>query len=385
MIDRARGGDKVIARAAFYRQHLAQASSAEGREIILSLLEDEAEALAPSNPNDPEEAAEAHPEALRLYQLATGQLTEMAPLVGLWLADRQVRDKTKIMDRQAVGLLLQRHKTVQELTKRAASQFVSDVLAPSRDPATINRMLTSIRQFWGWLETHGYREAGIDIWAGLNRSVARHDEQDQNGDGRRPFTEAEAAKFLRIVAQVSGELPLDLDIVSLLATSTLRLSEACSLRCQDIVIQNGTAWVSVAGGKTKAAKRRFPVVESSVVEMLGRRSEASTDGFIFYELPDFTESNGRKGKRSSAVSQRLGRYLDKHLVSDETLVAGHSWRHRARTLLEHGGIDPWVADALMGHRRPGEGLGRYSRGPSDQQLLHAASTLRLPIDILNIK
>ncbi|MFC7553468.1 tyrosine-type recombinase/integrase [Pseudoroseomonas wenyumeiae] len=158
----------------------------------------------------------------------------------------------------------------------------------------------------------------------------------------------------------------------------LRLAEACSLKCQDIDLEGDVAWVSVRSGKTKAAKRRFPVVEPSVAHILGNRKETSPDGYIFSELDTVTDSAGRITKRSSAISQRLGRYLDKHVSSDESLVAGHSWRHRARTLLEHGGVEPWVADALMGHERAGEGLSRYSKGPSAEQLLEAARNLRLP-------
>ncbi|MXP64801.1 hypothetical protein E0493_15720 [Roseomonas sp. M0104] len=380
MIEKARGGDKLAARAAFFQEHLAKASSPEEREIILSLVEDEADALDVRDPYGAEEDREVQPDALRFYKLATGQLTELEPLLEPWLADRQVKDKTKVMDRQAVRLLIQHHPTTEAMTKRAASRFVMEVLRPGRDPATVNRMLTSIRRFWKWLEIHGYRPEGADIWAGLSLSIGTQSGLEDEGEGRRPFTEEEAAAFLRIVSEVSSELPLDLDILHLLATSTLRLAEACSLRCQDITVDGDIAWISVTAGKTKAAKRRFPVVEALVVEMLKRRKEASSDSFIFPELPTHTEAGGRLVKRSSAVSQRLGRYLDKHLASDSALVAGHSWRHRARTLLEHGDIPPWVADAMMGHQRPGEGLGRYSKGPSDEQLTQAAQCLKLPLN-----
>lgn len=378
MIEKARGGDKVAARAAFFREHLAKASSSEEQEIILTLVHEEAEALDQRDPYGTEEDHEAQPEALRFYKLATGQLTELEPLVEPWLADRQVKDKTKIMDRQAIKLLMQHHGTAEGMTKRAASQFVREVLRPGHNPATVNRMLTSIRRFWAWLEVHGYRPEGVDIWAGLSLSNASRSGLEDEGDSRRPFTEEEAAAFLRIVSEVSSELPLDLDVLHLLATSTLRLSEACSLRCKDIAVDGDIAWVSVPAGKTKAAKRRFPLVEALVVEMLKRRKEGSSDGFIFPELPTYTEAGGRSIKRSSAVSQRLGRYLDKHLASDNALVAGHSWRHRARTLLEHGNVAPWVADTMMGHKRPGEGLSRYSQGPSEDQLIDAAKCLVLP-------
>jgi hypothetical protein len=64
---------------------------------------------------------------------------------------------------------------------------------------------------------------------------------------------------------------------------------------------------------------------------------------------------------------------------DPTLVADHSWRHRARTLMEHAGVTPWVADAVLGHARPGEGLSRYSAGPSEEQRIEAVKAITLPV------
>jgi hypothetical protein len=85
----------------------------------------------------------------------------------------------------------------------------------------------------------------------------------------------------------------------------------------------------------------------------------------------------RYGKRSQALSKRLGRLL-RQTVKDDSLVAAHGWRHRARTLAERGGIEPWVADWFFGHARPGEGLARYSQGPSKEDLLRVAGAIPLP-------
>lgn len=46
--------------------------------------------------------------------------------------------------------------------------------------------------------------------------------------------------------------------------------------------------------------------------------------------------------------------------------------------MEHADVSPWVADAVLGHTRPGEGLGRYSAGPSEAQLVEAIRAVRLP-------
>jgi hypothetical protein len=45
--------------------------------------------------------------------------------------------------------------------------------------------------------------------------------------------------------------------------------------------------------------------------------------------------------------------------------------------MEAAGVAPWTADFMLGHARPGEGLGRYSK-PSDAQLIKAARAVPLP-------
>lgn len=131
-------------------------------------------------------------------------------------------------------------------------------------------------------------------------------------------------------------------------------------------------WVHVARSKTKSGLRRVPISNVHVLAQLrvlvkGKKPQA----YVFSRL------TGEQGKRSALLSKRLATVLRK-ISMDPSLVAGHSWRHRARTLLERGGIKPWVADWFVGHKRNGEGLGRYSEGPSDEQLIEAAEAITLP-------
>ena len=85
----------------------------------------------------------------------------------------------------------------------------------------------------------------------------------------------------------------------------------------------------------------------------------------------------RFGDRRKALVKRLGRHLRAIGMTDPRLVAGHSWHHRARSLMEAEGVLPWTADWFLGHARPGEGLGRHSE-PSEEQLVAAAKAVPLP-------
>ncbi len=151
----------------------------------------------------------------------------------------------------------------------------------------------------------------------------------------------------------------------------MRADEAAHLRPGDVSLDDPkAAWIRITQAKTKAGVRTIPVVNKTVLADL--RARLGNSDWLFPHL-----TAGRYGNRAQALSKRLNRILDQ-VNNDPQVVANHSWRHRARTLLDHAGITPWAADGFIGHARPGEGLGRYSRGPSKEQLIEAARAIPLP-------
>lgn len=209
----------------------------------------------------------------------------------------------------------------------------------------------------------------MNPWRGQSvkkkRSNGRHARTDDDSK-RRPFTEKEGRNFL---ATLDG---VDRDVSMVAAVTGMRLEEIASLTPADVQVKGNAAWLSITHGKTAAAVRRVPVVDPSVRKMLLAR-KAQGNARLFHELqPD------RFGDLGSALGKRVGRKLRAIGLTDPALVAEHSWRHRARTLMEHADIMPWIADAVLGHARPGEGLGRYSAGPSDGQRIEAVKSITLP-------
>jgi integrase len=166
--------------------------------------------------------------------------------------------------------------------------------------------------------------------------------------------------------------PADGLVVMIMAVTGARLEEACGLLGGDVALHGMAVWLTIREGKTAAASRRIPVISPTVVDAIRLRLPTTPDLPLFPEYP-----SDRYHKRSKPVSQRLGRLLRKS-VKDERVVAAHGWRHRGRDLAEKNGIEPWVADWFFGHARPGEGLGRYSRGPSMADLLRVAKAIPLP-------
>ncbi|MBK1658234.1 tyrosine-type recombinase/integrase [Paracraurococcus ruber] len=367
------GGDSLAARASFFREALAKAADQDEREAILDQIGDLADQIDPGPLEGQHGSHDDRPDASRFYGLATGKLIEIAPMVEPWLASRHVAEKTKAMDRSTVKLLVARHRTVQEVDRKAASRFTEQVLGNGRKAATVRRMVTGLSAFWLWLQNRGdYPENQRSPWEGQAPAKPRGRGVFSDNDAdRRPFTEQEARHFTAAVDARAAKHPVDAEVVRIMAVTGARLEEVCALACSDIRVVNGVAWLTVREGKTAAASRRIPVVAPEVLEALQARLKAPA-------LPLFPElKKDRYGNRSAALSKRLGRLLRK-AVTDKDLVAAHGWRHRARTLAEHGGIEPWIADAFIGHERPGEGLSRYSKGPSDADLLRMAWAIPLP-------
>lgn len=178
--------------------------------------------------------------------------------------------------------------------------------------------------------------------------------------------------MLSAVKSTQKRNPDDFIVTLLMAVTGLRLEEASDLKVGNTFDKDGVLWVQVVRSKTKSGVRRVPVLHPLVLEQLRPLiKNKHSHEYVFKYL------TGEEGKRSALLSKRLASLLRK-ISKDTLLVAGHSWRHRVRTQLERGDIKPWVADWFVGHKRDGEGLGRYSEGPSDAQLLTAAGVITLP-------
>ena len=293
-------------------------------------------------------------------------MVEIEPLIEPWLAEATTSQKTKDMHRSALRLLAKHHPTAQEVTRKAASAFVRDVLAVGRARTTVNKMMSSYNGFWRWLVDRG--ELPEDARSPWERQRLP---MKVTEPARVALSEDDALAYIRLVAQTVNKHPDDLAYVLLQAVTGLRADEAAQLRPGDVLFDDhGVAWISIREAKTKAGVRTIPVVDKTVRDELQAR--LGNSDWLFEHL-----TADLYGNRAQSLSERLNSLLDK-VNDDPRLVANHSWRHRARTLLERADISPSVADWFVGHARPGEGLSRYSQGPSKEQLIEAARAIPLP-------
>lgn len=286
-----------------------------------------------------------------------------------WLRELHATEKTLAAHRQAKQLLLAHHTTVSEIDRRVASDFVRNVLVPGRLAPTVNKLVSTYSGLWRWLRKRG-RVKGENPW-----TDQRVSEKVREGDrrvSRKPMPEREGAELIAAIDGKRDAFPADPDVLRLVAVTGARLEEVCSLAAPSVSFDGDVAWVHIQDGKTKAAARRIPVIEPGVVTMLRRRVSGGGGGPLFPEL-----TADKNGDRSPRISQRLGRAL-RTITKNAALTAAHSWRHRAATLMEQCGIPLSTMEAVLGHKRTGESLGRYSAGPADAQLIGAVRPLTIP-------
>ena len=268
---------------------------------------------------------------------------------------------------EAVGLPL----TVEAFTRQAVGRYVQERLAaPGANRATINRKISAASGYWRWMEKRGH--AAGNPW--VRQSVPKVRSAAPGGK-KRPFAPNEIARLLN----GGADQELD-DAMRVAALTGARLDAIYRLTvgaCRD-------GWFVMPPQKKEPGPRRVPI-HSALHEIVERRSEGKkpTD-FLFHEPGPLRA--GRE--RSMAASKRFGHYrqrpgVDVHERPDgvrRSLVNFHSWRRTFTTLAEQAGQAPHIISAVIGHKegRAGMTLGRYSGGPSDDQLRACVEAVRLP-------
>ncbi len=373
----ARGETSTAAQAALWRAMRAKAKDPEELSIIDGLIADEAYSTeakgsvsAGNEAPHTGETTTTH-EALQFVQLAKGNLLPVNTYVDRWLADQNVKELTQYEYRRHLKALSDEFPYVQAVSRRRASEFVHALQEDGKSRDTIGKTLSAFRGYWDWLDRNGYftNETG-NLWAGLLPKRRACNEAPR----RRGFTEEEGAQFLRTVAQTRNRHPDDYLIVLTLAATGMRLEEVTSLKLEDLDVQSDVIWCKVHDTKMVAGNRRIPIIDKHLLIELAARTVRGTKSD--YAFPSLKTDNF--GKRSRPVTKRLGRVL-RGVIEDQQLVAAHGWRHRARTRLERAGVSPATCDWLIGHERVGEGLKRYSEGPSDEQLIEAVTKIGIPL------
>jgi integrase len=343
-----------------------------------------------ANPNDPEDDKAADAQLLEVseiiaeehgneasqafYEIASGRATPLTEYFEEWIADRGFNEGSASHHRKAFAVIAGWCKsarvkaTLEAITNKVAWQFRDKCLhVRYPDPKTFNNYLWSYRSHWKWLARRARVEA--NPWLGMNDDGRSTRIRDQ-GARKRPFTDGE------IRALLSGRPPEPLhDLMMVAALSGARINAICDLRVSDCK----GACFTFRRAKQEPDDRRVPI-HSDLKEIVSRRCAGKEPKeFLFHECPEATA----KRPRSAAASQAFTRYR-RDLEVDERAdwkrqsnVDFHSFRRWFTTRAEQAGQLPHIIDAVTGHKRPGETLGRYSQGPSMKQLRECVEAVKL--------
>lgn len=321
--------------------------------------------------------------AARTYAgIAHGTATPIGLHVSAWLAEGG--RKGPLADKTAAGYRADMRgleawlagkgvTTVEGVTKAVAGRWVSETMVAAGVPwATANKRISAPTSFWRWMLKRGHA-SGENPWSG--QSLAKARQHRGEAGTKRPFRTKE------VEALLAGPADTEMaDAIRIAALSGLRIEEMYQLRVSDCT----AGWFQVRQGKSAAAVRRVPV-HSALADIVARRThKISPDDYL---MSEGTTSRTGRG-RSVPMSKRFGRYRQGCKVHEVTegkrgsAVDFHSWRRWFTTEAERAGIAPHVIDYVTGHERPGESLGRYSAGPSDEQLRACVEAVRLPANVV---
>ena len=170
----------------------------------------------------------------------------------------------------------------------------------------------------------------------------------KGGNGRRSFTDAEAATILSAALQEMN--PVLRWVPWLCAYSGARLSEVCQLRAADVREIEGI-WCMVidreAGSvKTASSERVIPLHDAVLDAGFLAYVRAVGTGPLFAELPP-----DKFGQRGGNATKVLGPWVRGLGLDEKRLAPVHSWRHRMSSLARRYKLAQDVARALMGHSK----------------------------------
>ena len=387
-IDRARGATpkaRNIQDALEMAEMLRKAKTAEEREAIRDgvMLSSEG-MLGPlyyrgEDPDTGEPIYEHHPEREKepgeFVKIALGMSTLIDLHHSAYLESLTVKPRTRADDVRAIKYLKAWCKrdgfesSLQAINRKAAVRFMDALpeLAKGLSPVTLNKYLRRLSRYWQWLERR--EEVDINVWHGLTIPEPKtpHDEEE------RPFSDDEMRRLL------TGETTQHMhDLMRIAALTGARIDVIVSLKVRDC---EGGAFVFKPQKKEK--KERITPIHSSLVPIIERRTKGKrSDDDLFPEWPSVKKA-GSMRERSFKASNQFTEYRRSVGVDEvipgkrRSLVNFHSFRRWFITTAERADQSEHIIAAVVGHKRSGMTLGRYSAGPLVEQARRCVEAVML--------
>lgn len=237
-------------------------------------------------------------------------------------------------------------------------RLVADRLAAGKSPATVVRIVTTLRIALGRAVRRRILPENVAALAAVPRVEQRLVE---------PMTEAQAAN---IVDALDGSWMRP--VVVLILGSALRVGEACGLDWGDVFEDDGYVVVR----RTKTRPRAVPISDDAAEMLRGLRRERT---LVSPSAPVFVRE--RRGRGDRADDLRIRQQSVSHGLPDLLEAKGlprvspHGLRHGAATIMVSRGVHMRVIAEQLGHRDGGALAGRVYAHVVPSHMRDAARTL----------
>lgn len=319
----------------------------------------------------------AQEQAARRYAaVATGKATPLTLHHPKYLESSTVKPRTKADDSRALAYLLdwcaknRIEPSVEAISRRHAVRFVDDLpkLVPGRTGVTLQKYVSRLSRYWQWLSRRSVVE--VNVWADLKLPQERSGPNEEE----RPFTDEEVLKLLNGPATQAMH-----DLMRIAALTGARLEAIVDLRADGCAKGN----FLFKPQKKEKGVRAVPI-HPDLADIVKRRTEGKgPSDSLFPEWPPPMKSTSKR-ERSFKASNAFTAYRREVGVDDRvegkrrSLVNFHSFRRWFITKAEQAGQPESIIAVVVGHKRQGMTLGRYSAGPSKEQARACVEAVRLP-------
>ena len=301
--------------------------------------------------------------AIQALSVAKGEWLLLSDHVDAYVASTASMDKPKTVDmkRGVLSKFTKRFTYAHDVTKREMIDWVENELMGKEglSVATCERMVSSIRGFWSFLERH----KGLEIAAPFKDVIPSRKKAKTVGAGNKAKRKSFGPEdYRKLMASVGSDIQLG-ELIRLAAYTGCRIEELCSLRLDKVTGDR----FQIEDAKTEAGWRTIPIhpaIASLVVALKRNR----TEGYLLEGL-----TFNKYGDRSNAIGKRFGR-LKKKCGYGEDMVF-HSLRKGVASQLENSGIPENITARLLGHEFYTMSYGVYSGGVSLEVLREAIGKL----------
>ena len=320
---------------------------------------------------------EALAEAEEYRQIVRGS-TPIAYHHESFMRTLKIADRSKLDEPRALGIFLDWLSTrnppiqpfIENVTRPVALRYMDEMPAYTGLAWGSNaKYFGRLKFYWSWLSKRGFAKGNPFHDLTIAKDKVAHDEEE------RAFTDSEMQRLFM------GDPPEGrsmLDVMWVAALTGARLDAVIDLRvgeCDD-------GWFTFKPQKKEKSSRDVPI-HPDLLPIVRRRIEGKKpDDDLFPEWPAPKPPSVKP--RSSYYSKRFTKYSRDIKVRDElegkrrSLINFHSFRRWFITKMERAAVPGDLIAAIVGHKRSGLTLGRYSDGPEMGAAIEAIKKVGMP-------